>query len=108
MSTLSRIETLKSFLKDDPEDTFVLFALSKEYEKMGILKMALDTYIEVIAVDKNYVGVYYHLGKLYEELEENDNALDAYNQGITVAKKIADFHALSELHTAKVNLEIEM
>ena len=102
----NRINSLLEFLKEDPEDGFVRFALAKEYEKMGTLKMALDTYLELKSLDANYVGLYYHLGGLYEILNEKENALKTYEEGIAVAKKIADFHSLSELHNAKTNLEI--
>lgn len=108
MANLDRISTLKTFLQEDPEDTFVIFALAKEYEKQGILKMALDTFHHLKEVDVDYVGLYYHLGKLQEELSEPELAVLTYSEGIEIAKKIADFHALSELHTAKMNLEIEM
>lgn len=103
----NRIDTLLGFLKDDPEDGFVIFALAKEYEKIGTLKKALDTYLKLKELDSNYVGLYYHLGALYEQLKEKDKALLTYEEGIAVAKKIADFHSLSELHNAKTNLEIE-
>ena len=102
----NRIETLIGFLDEDPDDSFVRFALAKEYEKLGTLKKALDTYLELKTKDPNYVGLYYHLGGLYESLNEKSNALSTYEEGIKVAKKIADFHSLSELHTAKTNLEI--
>lgn len=102
----NRIESLLNFLNEDPEDSFVRFALAKEYEKMGTLKKALDTYLSLKEMDANYVGLYYHLGGLYENLNEKNKALQTYEEGITVAKKIADFHALSELHNAKTNLEI--
>jgi len=102
------IDTLKEFLTDDPNDTFVLFALAKEYEKQKLLKLSLDTFLHLKDKDVNYVGLYYHLGKLYEELGETDLALLTYEDGVSVAKKAADFHALSELHNAKMNLEIEI
>jgi len=104
---LKRIDTLKSFLIEDPEDSFVIFALAKEYEKHGILKSALDTYLDLKTKDPDYIGLYYHLGKLYEELAEKDEAMKTYEEGVILAKKLADFHSLSELHTAKTNLEIE-
>lgn len=103
----SRVETLLAFLEDDPNDTFVLFALAKEYEKIGTRKKALDTYLQLKEVDSEYVGLYYHLAKLHEDLNDRDSALITYDEGIQVAKKLADFHALSELHNAKTNLEIE-
>ena len=102
----NRIDALLGFLAEDPEDSFVRFALAKEYEKLGTLKKALDTYLELKKMDPNYVGLYYHLGGLYEVLSEKDEALKIYEEGITIAKKLSDFHALSELHNAKTNLEI--
>ena len=108
MADTSRIDTLKEFLKDDPNDSFVIFALAKEYEKQNLKKLALDTFLYLKDKDTNYIGLYYHLGKLYEELGETDNALLTYENGVDIAKKAADFHALSELHNAKMNLEIEI
>lgn len=102
----NRIDSLLEFLKEDPEDGFVRFALAKEYEKLGTLKKALDTYLELKTFDADYVGLYYHLGGLYEILNQKKDALMTYEEGIAVAKKLADFHALSELHNAKTNLEI--
>jgi len=103
-----RIDTLKGFLADDPEDTFVIFALAKEYEKLNVLKKALDTYIHLLEVDPDYVGAYYHLANIYIQLGQKDEAMETYNTGISVAKKLADFHALSELHSAKTNLDLDL
>lgn len=103
----NRIDTLLNFLKDDPLDSFIIFALAKEYEKIGTLKKALDTYNKLQDIDPDYVGLYYHLAALQLELSMPEKALETYDKGIEVAKKIADFHALSELHTAKMNLDID-
>ena len=103
----NRIDTLIKFLEEDPEDSFIKFALAKEYEKMGTLKKALDTYLELRKMDRKYVGLYYHLAALQVELSQPDEALKTYDEGIEIAKKAADFHALSELHTAKLNLDID-
>jgi tetratricopeptide (TPR) repeat protein len=103
----NRIDSLLAFLKEDPEDSFIRFALAKEYEKLGTLKRALDTYLTLKEVDPDYIGLYYHLGGVYQLLGEKDQALKTYEEGIVLAKKIADFHSLSELHNAKINLEME-
>lgn len=105
---MDRIEKLKSFMESDPEDSFIRFALAQEYTKHGLLKAALDEYLTLKQKDPEYVGLYYHLGKLYEELYERENALATYEAGINLSKKQGDFHALSELMNAKTNLEIEM
>jgi len=103
----NRIDTLIKFLEEDPGDSFIKFAIAKEYEKMGTLKKALDTYIELREMDPKYVGLYYHLAALQVELSQPDEALKTYDEGIEIAKKVADFHALSELHTARLNLGID-
>lgn len=104
--TNSRLTRLFTFLKESPDDSFLLFAIAKEYEKLEDLDNALDYYLKLVAIDPDYVGTYYHLGKLYEEEEETEKALVAYQDGILIAKKIKDQHALSELMNAKMNLEL--
>ena len=52
----------------------------------------------------NYVGTYYHLGKLLEKLERPADAFATYKLGMQIAKKEGDQHSLSELAGAKLNL----
>jgi tetratricopeptide (TPR) repeat protein len=102
-----RIDQLIAFLTEDPGDSFIRYALAQEYQKRGQMYQARDAYLQLKESDPDYVGLYYHLGKLYEELGEKETAIETYESGIQVAKRLADFHALSELNTAKTNLEIE-
>lgn len=108
MDRTKRIEQLKSFLENDPDDSFIRFALAQEYSKIGTLKAALDEYLYILKHEPSYIGLYYHLGKLYEELGEKHKALHTYDAGIEESKKVPDFHAISELQGAKTNLEIEL
>ena len=103
-----RLNTLLNYHKNDPQDSFILFALAKEYETLDQLDLALKYYLKLYKNDPEYIGLYYHLAKLYEMLEEDIRALETYNDGIELAKKQKDFHALSELNNAKINLELEM
>ena len=104
----NRIERLKSIIVDNPNDTFALFALAKEYEKVVELKKAIQLFEKLIVVDDKYIGAYYHLAKVYEQLGEVKKALNIYEKGITIAQQLNDTHALSELKNAKMNIEIEM
>ena len=99
-----RLEKLLDFLKANPNDTFILFALAKEYEKMEDDEKALQYYSQLLAIDENYVGAYYHLGKLKERAGEFQNAFFTYKKGMEIAQKAGDQHALSELAGAKLNL----
>ncbi|MBK8351756.1 MAG: tetratricopeptide repeat protein [Saprospirales bacterium] len=104
----NRIEQLKLIIVDKPTDTFALFALAKEYEKINDLPNAVQLFEKLLVIDKKYVGAYYHLAKVYEQLDEIKKALNIYEAGILVAQDLNNLHALSELKNAKMNLEIEM
>jgi len=90
-----------------PTDSFVLFALAKEYEKSGDTTQALDFYQKLRTADPAYVGLYYHLGKLYEKQQDIPNAVTAYKQGIATARAAGDRHAESELRGALLEWEDE-
>lgn len=100
----TRLERLQDFHDASPNDTFILFALAKEHEKMGDDQQALLYFQKLLAVDRNYVGAYYHIGKLYERLAKPETAFATYIKGMEVAKAAGDQHALSELAGAKLEL----
>ncbi len=102
---MNRLDQIKALRLEQPDDPFLLFALAKEYEKYDQLEQALEHYEQLVNEHPDYVGVYYHLGKLREHLGQTEGALAAYNQGIGVATKVNDHHALGELATAKLQLE---
>lgn len=104
----ARLEKLKAYLKQDPEDDFILFAIAQEYYKLDDLNRALSFYEQLQIKNPDYIGTYYHLGKLHQELEDFENALSTYEEGIKKAILIKDMHALAELQNAKTNLEMEM
>lgn len=103
MST-SRLDQLQTFLESSPDDSFLIFAIAKEHEGLGNQEKALECYLRLIEEDPDYIGTYYHLGKLYEKQEAFDKAFQTYKAGMAVAKNIGDQHALSELAGAKLNL----
>ena len=100
MPMTPRLKQLESFLEEDANDTFVLFAIAKEYESGGDLEKALLYYIKLKSADPNYVGLYYHLGKLYAHTNQTDLAIETFETGMSVAKKANDNHAFNELRGA--------
>ncbi len=105
MTSTPRLQLLLQMLQDSPEDSFLLFAIAKEYENLGDTAQALDYYLRLQQADPGYVGLYYHLGKLYEQMEQPDAAMQAYDQGLVVAQSVGDRHAWSELSAARLNLD---
>lgn len=104
-TNMSRIDHLKTFLKESPDDSFLKFALAKEYEKNDDLEKALSFYQQIELDDPQYVGLYYHLGKLHFSQGRLHAALETYNKGMKIAKAQNDQHAFSELATAKLEID---
>ncbi len=93
----SRLEKLLDFLKNEPNDEFLLYALATEYLRLNETAKALEYYEKLINEHAGYVGTYYHLGKLYEALQRKDDAIKTYEQGMKIAQSKHDNHALAEL-----------
>lgn len=101
---MTRLDQLQKLLDESPHDSFLLFALAKEYEKLGNDQQALEWFLRLHKNDPAYVGLYYHLGKLYERLQQPAQAFRTYQEGMDVARQQGDQHALSELAGARLAL----
>lgn len=97
---MDRIETLRAFLEENPKDSFVRHALALEYIKMGKDAVAKQLFEDLLNDDENYVGSYYHLGKLLERTGDNSEALRVYEKGMKLAASLGERHALNELRSA--------
>ena len=102
-----RLNQLLEMYDENVSDSFIIFAIAKEYEKEDQLDKALEFYLDLKKKNKDYIGLYYHLAHLYEKLDDPDMALGIFNEGIKLATDQNDNHALSELKNAKLNLELE-
>jgi len=95
-----RVEKLKAFLQANPADSFVQHALALEYIKAGNNNEARNLFEDILKRDPNYIGSYYHLAKLLENIGEKDSAIYWYEKGMEVAKLAKDNHAYNELQAA--------
>ncbi len=93
----TRLEQLFTFLETSPKDSFVLYAIATEYIKLNDADKAIFYFEELLAGKPDYVGAYYHFGRLYESLGRKEEAIETYQKGMLVAKQANDYHALSEL-----------
>ena len=102
---MNRLDLLLQLHREQPNDAFTLSALAKEYEKGSHLEDALKYYLLLHAINPAYVGLYYHLGKLYELLQRPAEAIAIYREGMAVAKAAKDNHALAELNGARMQID---
>lgn len=92
-----RIDKLMSFLKDNPEDLFVLFAIAKEFEKQGKWLEARQQYEQVLKLDPTYLGLYFHYVQNLIKNEMFDQAAEILELGTQEARNQKDQKSLSEL-----------
>ena len=94
---MDRIEKLKEFLKDNPQDSFVQHALALEYIKLDNDAEARKLFETLLAREPGYVGSYYHLAKLLEKMGDNKEVIKLCEKGMEEAKKAGDQLAYNEL-----------
>lgn len=104
----SKIKQLARQIKHNPGDSFSKFALALEFRKEGEFKKARILFEDILSSDPEYVGVYYHLGKLYEALDRLDDAQTLYQKGIPIANEQDEQRTEKELKEALLQLETEM
>ena len=96
----TRIDQLKEFLKEDPSDTFLIYALALEYNKAETPDLAIQTFLELMNKNPEYIATYYQLGKLYESTNETTKASEIYLKGMELTKKDVNKKTFLELKEA--------
>lgn len=97
---MDRIEKIREYLNQAPNDNFLRHALALEYIKLGEDAKARELFEAILAGDPGYIGSYYHLAKLHERNEEVEQAIKVYERGMEEAKRAGENHAYSELRSA--------
>jgi tetratricopeptide (TPR) repeat protein len=103
-----RIEQLKRFLAQTPDDNFLVYALALEYTNAGEYKLAEALFQTLLVKYPDYIATYYHYGKLLELMGRPHLALEQYLGGISVAERQKDSKSLRELREAHYNLQMEI
>ncbi len=92
-------------LKTEPNDSFLNYALALEYAKADDVNTAIELIENLLRRDEKYLGAYYQLGKYYEQVQNNEKAIETYQKGAGIAKLIKNNKALGELNEALWMLE---
>jgi len=102
---MNRVEILKGFLADNPNDSFSRYALALEYVKLGQHDDAVLEFETVKKKDPDYLATYFQLGQLYLKMGQTHEAEKTFRTGITVASNAGDEHTRSELEGALDGLQ---
>ena len=103
-----KIRELAELLQKNPKDSFVKFALALELLKQDDVTKARVLFESVLKQDPEYLGVYYHLGKVYEYEGRPSDAKEMYTDGVIIAEKQENERTLLELKDALESLIFEL
>lgn len=93
-----RIDQLKELLAEDPADSFCRYALALEYASdPSSRKLAIEELEHLKKSDPNYLALYYQLGLLYFQDQQNEQAKQVLMKGLSLAKEQGNTHTYSEL-----------
>lgn len=100
MEPKERLKLIEEMLATHANDPFLNYAAALEYRKLGNLNRSIALLESIIRKNKDYLGAYYQLGKIYEEIHKPAKAKALYRKGREIAKEHNDNKTLGELTEA--------
>lgn len=84
-------------LQEAPEDVFLNYSHAMELAKEDEVKGAREAFARVRELDPGYVSAYFQEGQMLARADETEAAGEIIRQGIDVARRIGDSHAVGEM-----------
>ena len=101
----SRLEQLEQLASKDPDDPFIQYAIALEYVSSHRLEEAAGILERLMAASPDYTAGYHQAGRVYEQLDRDDEARRCNAQGIGVAERQGDAKDLDEMREALAFLD---
>lgn len=100
-----RVDDLRRFLTQSPNDPFINYALGIELKNDGNDLESLQFFEFLLREHPGYVPTYFHAGQLFEKVDNPTRAKEVYKKGIEMATAAGNSHAASEIRGALTMLE---
>ncbi len=100
-----RLAYLEKVTSEGSKDPFAWYGLANEYSNLGRPDEALATFEKLRALDATYVPQYLMCGQMLVNQKRPVEARVWLEQGISMAQKVGNTHALSELQNVLASLE---
>lgn len=100
-----RIESMKQFIEQQPDNPFPRYALALELKSAGLLDEAVEAFAVLRERMPAYVPTYLQYGMVLESLGRIDEAREVLTRGVEVATAAGDNHARSEIESALDGLD---
>ncbi len=106
MSKLSRIEMLKSFAEQDPDNPFNWYALALEHKESDP-DLAKFYFNKLLALHKVYLPTYYHAANFFSAEGDIERAKEIFEIGIKLAAEQKNEKTFKELKNSYQNFLFE-
>jgi tetratricopeptide (TPR) repeat protein len=97
---VNKIDQLHEFLRENPKDAFLRYALALEYTRDKEFNLAIPIFEELIQNNPQYLATYYQFGQLLAALGQNVKAELILKNGIEIAKLQNNLKTCQELEQA--------
>jgi Flp pilus assembly protein TadD len=97
MAESNRLQQLQALLADDPTDPFLHYGIAMEHVGAGNDADAVEGFRELMRLSPDYVPAYLMLGQTYQKLGRSEEAVQVLREGVVVARKVGNDHALGEM-----------
>ena len=94
---MSMIENFEKLLASGQDSALLRYSLGTAYQKAGEPERALDHLASAVEQDPGYSAAWKIYGKLLAEVERLDEAISAFETGISVADAKGDIQAAKEM-----------
>ncbi len=97
MTLSERYEQLKAMLEEDPQDSFLRYAIAMEHRKAGQLEESIQGMQSLQADTPPYVPAFLMAAQQQVELDRIEEARTTLRVGIEQARAQGEAHAASEM-----------
>ncbi len=94
---MSKIDTFEKMLASGNDNALLRYSLGNEYLQAGELETAVTHLRKAVELDPNYSAAWKSYAKSLNNSGDVSGAINAYEQGITVAEKNGDIQAVKEM-----------
>jgi tetratricopeptide (TPR) repeat protein len=91
------IKNLEALIAKGQDSALIRYSLGNEYRREKKFTNAIAHLAQAIALDPEYSAAWKIYGKVLSENNQVNDAIKAFEQGITVAEKKGDIQAVKEM-----------
>lgn len=97
MPAASRRQKIEEMLRDEPEDTFLLYSLAMELCNEGQVAEALERLQHLCSLSPPYVPAFFRSAQILADEQRQEAARAFLRDGIDAARLQGDHHAAAEM-----------